>query len=172
MDNLDPFLTIAEMSVAFAGFASIVTIVARQDKDAWNPGNVNRFQVMVSSSLASAFFAMLPFSLLYFGFNSNEIWRYLSGVFAIYFLVLSIGFPAIVRLVRAGELSPKVAYPLAIMILSVTILQILAVIGAIKSSIGTYYLGTLCLLFLSAVSFARLVALCIVPQSKSNQHEL
>jgi hypothetical protein len=77
MDNLDPFLTVAELSVAFAGFASIVTIVARQDKDAWNDGNVNRFQLMVTSSLASIFFALIPFSFLYFGFNSNEIWRYL-----------------------------------------------------------------------------------------------
>ena len=33
MENLDPLLTIAEVSVAFAGFASIVTILAKQDVD-------------------------------------------------------------------------------------------------------------------------------------------
>ena len=76
-------------------------------------------------------------------------------------------FPTSMRLARAGELNPRVAYSVGFIILSVLIVQILATIGIMKPSVGTYYIGTLLLLFLSATSFARLVALCILPQNKS-----
>ena len=75
MDDLDPLLTIAEVSVAFAGFASLVTIVVRRDVQSGTDGNIVRFKNMIYMGLASILFALLPFAPLYFEIESESVWR-------------------------------------------------------------------------------------------------
>jgi hypothetical protein len=59
MENAEPLLTVAEVAVAFAGFASLVTVVARRGIETWTEGNMVRFRLMIYMSLSSIFFARL-----------------------------------------------------------------------------------------------------------------
>ena len=160
--NLDPLLTIAEVSVAFAGFASLVTVVARRDIGTWDGGNLLRFRLMIYMSLSSILFALLPFAFFYFDMPEEQAWRVSGGILGIYLgLYLSSIAPQMRRLVAEGDLNGYVAAISAVLGISTASVQLLALAGVLAASIGTYYIGTLYFLFLSGLSFARLVGLSI-----------
>jgi hypothetical protein len=169
MQDLDPLLTIAEVSVAFAGFASLVTVVARRDVDSWHEGNLMRFKLMIYMSLASVLFALLPFAFLYFGVAEIQVWRFSGGLVALFLgCYLAVTIPTFIQLAARGELNGYVAWVLTSLGIFTVILQGLGFFYVIEPSIGTYFIGTGYFLFLSAVSFARLVGASIPPAHHSN----
>jgi hypothetical protein len=168
MADLDPLLTIAEVSVAFAGFASLVTVVARRDIKSWNEGNLVRFRLMIYMSLSSILFALLPFAFLYFKLESETVWRYSGGLLGLYLgSYLSLSIPVFVKLVRSGELNGFVASTTASLGIVAAMVQILSFFYVFQPSVGTYFVGALYFLFLSGVSFVRLVAVSILPGDNS-----
>ena len=69
-ENLDVLLSIAEISVAFAGFSGIITAVVGRDGSDWDQGNLSRFRLMIFSSLSAIVASLLPFA---FFLNSDNI---------------------------------------------------------------------------------------------------
>ena len=77
-ENLDVLLSVAEISVAFAGFAGIITAVVSNNPKGWDKGNLNRFRLMIFSSLSAIVASLMPFVFL---LNSNQIdWTWNIGL--------------------------------------------------------------------------------------------
>ena len=53
----------SEISVGFAGFASIVVVFRRRSAGTWESADAFRFGAMLRASLLPAFFSMLPLPL-------------------------------------------------------------------------------------------------------------
>jgi hypothetical protein len=81
MANADLLLTIAEIAVAFAGFASLVSALSsgRSAKRALAQSIL--FRTMVLMSLTVVAFALLPFMTHGFGISPSMAWRLASGLF-------------------------------------------------------------------------------------------
>ena len=159
MTGEDVLLTTAEDGVAFAGFASVVTVFRRREAGDRAAGDAVRFRLMIAASLSVVLFALLPFAFAFFGLGEEEVWAASSAVLAVY-VVLFLGrsVPQSVRLASAGALSPGVAWPFLAGGVLTLVLQVLNVAGVgLHREIGPYFLGLLFLLALSGVSFARLL---------------
>jgi hypothetical protein len=166
MNSAEPLLTIAEVSVAFAGFASIVTVVASRGLEAWGPGNRMRFRLMIYMSLSSVLFSLLPFSFVLLEVSESTTWGLSSAALALFlgsYLIFSI--PGFSRLVRNGELNGYVAALSIGLGLVAVAVQVLSLVQIVSPPEGAYFVGVLYLLVLSAISFARLVAVSILPAS-------
>ena len=80
MENEDLLLTIAEVAVAFAGFASIVSVLGRRSSDTPEHINALRMRGMILSSLLAVAFSLLPFLLHGYGLTGGVLWRTSSAV--------------------------------------------------------------------------------------------
>jgi hypothetical protein len=155
----DALLTTAEIAVAFAGFASVVTVFRRRDDRSLSPPDIVRFQLMISASLSVVLFALLPFAFLFFGSAEPRIWSTSSAILALY---LGTSLVIITRrtlsLASAKALSPLVTWPFLVAAIGVFVLQVLNAAGVVfQRELGPYFLGLLYLLVLSGFSFARLL---------------
>ena len=56
----DVLLTLAEVSVAFAGFSSVVVLFVHRDPANWPPAVPARLRAMVESSLGTLYASLLP----------------------------------------------------------------------------------------------------------------
>jgi hypothetical protein len=163
VDSLEPLLTVAEVSVAFAGFASIVTVVA--GRRSWGEGNMIRFNLMIQMSLYSIAFSLLPFSLLYFDISEGKVWYVASTALGIFLgIVMCLSAPNFLRLIREKELNVFVSGFSYVLMIVGAIAQFSVTIGEVEADIGPYFLGLLCLLALSGLSFARLMGVSILPE--------
>lgn len=159
MTGADPLLTIAEVAVAFAGFASVVTVFRRREDGRWSGADAQRFQLMIGGSLSVVFFALLPFAFDFFGARPTTIWTASSALLAVY-MSATLAFYAWrgFRILGAEGLSPRVYWPTVIGAAAATALQLLNVAGlGFAHEIGPYYLGLLYLLIVAGVSFSRLL---------------
>lgn len=86
MRESDAFLTIAEFSIALAGFTSVVVVFARQGG---RFSAVDRFRVQNAlwTSLGPAVIAFCPFAFGLFDFSATAVWRASSAVFSAYLAV-------------------------------------------------------------------------------------
>lgn len=152
-------LVVAEIGVAFAGFASVVTAFRRRSGDDWSPEDAMRFQFLIIPSLAAMALALLPFVLAYFGVGEPDRWRACSVVMGV---IVGVIFALVVRrllkLIVRRALHPAVAIPSLIGALAVVALQFCNAAGAgLDPGIAAYFAGLFYLLLLSAASFARLL---------------
>jgi uncharacterized membrane protein YozB (DUF420 family) len=79
----DLLLTTAQIGMALAGFAGLVTLLGRPSLRADARLNEIRFRSMVELSLTLAAFALLPFVPVELGFAEAPSWRAASSVYAI-----------------------------------------------------------------------------------------
>jgi hypothetical protein len=159
MIGTEALLTIAEVGVAFAGFASVVIVFRRREDGNWAPADVVRFQVMISASLSVVLFAMLPFAFIVFGVEDATVWASCSAILGAY---LAVRLVRVARrslpLVSTAGLNPFVAWPSFAGAFLAIVLQVLnAANFLLHRELGPYFIGLLYLLVLSAVSFARLL---------------
>jgi hypothetical protein len=151
-------LTTAEIAVAFAGFASVVAVFRRRE-DSWAPQDVLRFQLMITASLAVVFFALFPIAIHFFGASASSVWSFSSGVLCL-FISLTLGLVArrAVSLTVEANLNPYISWSFIAAGLATVALQALNAAGVIfEQELGPYFVGLLYLLFLAAVSFARML---------------
>ncbi len=83
---MEGFSDLIELSIALAGFTSIVVVFAHKDEK-WNPLDKFRITNALMTSLGSTFLAALPAGLLYIGVTENQIWRIECLVVSSYFFV-------------------------------------------------------------------------------------
>ncbi|TNF56234.1 hypothetical protein EP227_01020 [bacterium] len=55
MEAGEVFLTIAKISVAFAGFSGMLTALRQRSDNMWNRGDILRFWQMIEVSLSASF---------------------------------------------------------------------------------------------------------------------
>ena len=88
MEHGDLLLTLAEVSVAFAGFSGVVAVFGRRDPSSWSFADRYRFLLLVESSLSLLLFCILPFGLSSLHITDESVWRAMSALVVSY-LVLS-----------------------------------------------------------------------------------
>jgi len=77
-------LSLAQLGVAFAGFAAIVVLFGRGDSGRWRDRErANRFHGMVVHSLVAVFFCLLPLLLDAFTSDPSSIWLIASALLGI-----------------------------------------------------------------------------------------
>jgi hypothetical protein len=86
MEWADVLLAIAEVSIAFAGFASIVAILGGREGGGWRTEDVDRFWVMIEYSFAALLFALVPFAFFHLGVGEPALWRVGSALMSTFLL--------------------------------------------------------------------------------------
>ena len=66
MSAEDFLLTLAEVSITFAGFSGLLAVVRRLGSP-WTPAEVVGLWYMVATTVGALFFSLLPFLLFFFG---------------------------------------------------------------------------------------------------------
>ncbi len=155
MQDSDLLLTIAEVAVAFAGFASLVSILGqRAAQDDFYVSSV-RMRAMVLYSLLVVAFALVPFVLNRYGLRDEAVWRVSSALFAI--AVVAVEVWLIRRVVGLHALSRRTRPVLVIVIptLSVASVTLLANATVVPSRLtaAVYLTGLGLLLFLAGLVF-------------------
>ena len=83
MANADLMLTMAEIAVAFAGFAGLVTVIAQRLSGADTTVATGRLQGMLVLSLLVAAFSFVPQLVAGFGLSEEAVWRASSGLYGL-----------------------------------------------------------------------------------------
>jgi hypothetical protein len=77
----DVLLTVAQVGLGLAGFGSLVSTFV-DPADGWKQFDVVRFRSLIGLSLATLFFALLPFVFFGLGFSESASWRAGSAIAA------------------------------------------------------------------------------------------
>ncbi|MCP4003391.1 MAG: hypothetical protein GY725_04270 [bacterium] len=85
--DTDYLYTVAEVSVALAGFAGLVTVLARRDDASSAQRDAHLLQSMLFVSLMVTAFSLFPRLPVSFGLAPQSGWRISSGVFFVAWLV-------------------------------------------------------------------------------------
>lgn len=83
MPHPDLMLTIAQIGMALAGFAGLVTLLGRPGPEVSARLDELRFRSMIELSLTLSAFALLPFVPEELGASDAASWRIASGVYAL-----------------------------------------------------------------------------------------
>jgi len=79
----DTLLTIAEIAVALAGFASLVSVIDRRRDDSSRAVDSLRLRMMLEVALRNAALALLPLPFLPLAPSDPIIWRIASGLYLV-----------------------------------------------------------------------------------------
>ncbi len=156
--NTDALLTIAEISIAFAGSTSIAVLFRRRS-GRWSPQDAFRFQAMLATSFGALLFSVLPIVVHSYGVTESASW----GISSVALLVaIAVGGYLSGRAVHSLAEQPDfsllitlttwVGGFLAGMLLALNILSV-----AFHREQGPYLTALLWLLPLSSIQFIRLV---------------
>ena len=80
-------LTIAEISIGFAGFAGIVALFGRRAAGAWSAIDRIRFDALIAYALTSLFAALLPLVVYYVASDHVSPWKLSSALFGVVLLL-------------------------------------------------------------------------------------
>ena len=159
MQSAQALSTLAEVSVAFAGFSGIVTVFRRRNPGEWSRLDRFRFRFMVEFSLATLALSLLPFFLSELGLPDSGVWGCSSVVLgggAAYYLVRSL--VRLRALVRGGEpVSRRVAAVSVTVGIGITVSAFLNATGWFSQASGVYLTGVGGCLFVSSAMFAQLL---------------
>ncbi len=155
----ESLLTIAEVSVGFAGFASIVTVLGKRSGAEALQDSL-RIRIMLVYSLSVAFLCFLPAILRGYAVPEATVWRLSSAVLAGTALIL---FFTIIQ-PRAGDVVRSLPYSRSYKALGVS-LSLAPVLGCGLAAAGvgsqlasaTYLFSLALLLLVAAMVFVRLV---------------
>jgi len=102
------FLTVAELSVALAGFGSLASLIGRQPGAESAAVDAGRLRGMLERSLSVMILSIFPVSLTSFGLPSDIVWG-VSGVIFVVSAPLLFWLP-VRRLRQLPEYQPSFAY--------------------------------------------------------------
>ena len=80
MDYSETLLTIAELAVALAGFAGLITVIGRDRHSKSTVADALRLRMMLELALTAAAFALLPLPFIRPEIYEPELWRLASGI--------------------------------------------------------------------------------------------
>jgi hypothetical protein len=166
LNDADFLFTVAEVSVALAGFAGLVSVVADRLGGRSGELGAHRLRTMLLYSLTATFFCLIPYICIRAGLAEIPSWRLCSaGLFIAWLLVFGRAFPRARRFSRGIPFLHLLLAYLGIA-LSVVGLAVLAAnaAGAFGSHANVAYLVAIVLLLLAATRlFVRLFVSLIRP---------
>jgi dipeptide/tripeptide permease len=160
-------LTTAELSVAFAGFASLAGILGRRMSRDDPRVDSGRLINMLTISLGATAIALAPLLPMLFGWSQGMVWR-LSGTFGL--LLYGAIAPGLVRRARQmrqfegyNPVSNAINFTLA----GISVAALLCCIIGLPPAnpFATYYGALLALLAQSAILFFRVIASLLRPNA-------
>ena len=168
MDAEGTLEVIAEISIAFTGFAGIVGALAGARL---RPAQLQvwlSFWFMIESGLGTLFAALFPMLPYHLGLPDPHVWSASSG-FVVILIVCHIAFMS-PRFIRASRDPSNVRVPAlqigarsALVIALVS--QLLNALGVgLPQSAGGFLIGLYCLLLLSGLNFAGLMFVLLRPE--------
>ena len=83
MIESDILLTVAELSVAFAGFATLAGVLGKPRSVDAAIMNAARLRGMLESAILALAFALIPFVPFLFGLGQNASWRLAAAAFLV-----------------------------------------------------------------------------------------
>ena len=161
---------IAEISIAFTGFAGIVGAIAGgklrpEQPHVWLP-----FWAMIEVGLGTLFAALFPLLPYYLGLPDRHVWSASSGLVVILIAChLVFMAPRFIRALRDPSYVrlPAIDITLRLSILIVLVSQILNAIGVgLPQSAGGFLIGLYFLLLLSGLNFTYLMFVLVRPESE------
>ena len=165
VDDLDVLLSIAEISVAFAGFAGIITAVTGRTGGDWDLANLTRFRLMIYSSLSAVVACLIPYVFL---LNSEQVnWTWSIGLLGLFLLAFS-GFWIRSFIIRRNNLNNYVSFGVSFIAIVGTIAQFGALAGFFHQDLGIYFIGVFCLFIQTCIAFIRLVQGAILKEVDAN----
>ncbi len=163
-DRGDILLTMAELALGFAGFASIVVAFRRRDAEPWNDPDAFAYRGMLRSSLFACFFALLPFPIGAFGASDRADWALSSGALALYVAYTIRVLVAFVRVVGLPQGVRRYFISISFGYAACGILQVLNAADIVfHRSFPPYLLGVSWLLAVAGINFFRLV---VIPEPR------
>jgi hypothetical protein len=161
MQQEETLLTLAEVSIAFAGFASIAVHFRRRATGLWTPEDAFRFQVMIISSLSALFFSLFPLALGAYSISESAVWAWSSGLLLLAFTAaVGRGLPKVAKLVREARASLALAVISQVLIVGAVVLQVLNVLSlGFSREPAPYLTGVVLLVLFCCIEFVRLVAI-------------
>ena len=92
MDAANQLMTLAEISVALAGFAGIISAVQLRNDSDVTLGRVISLAIILYASLGGVFFFAFPLLLMNFGLSEAEVWKWSSLLIGLTQVYLAIFF--------------------------------------------------------------------------------
>jgi hypothetical protein len=160
MEGSDVLIVIAEVSVAFAGFAGIVAVFRQRGLEEWAPVDAVRFRFMVECSLTTILFALLPFVFHHLGASPTATWSACSALMAAAIGGLLVIASLRVRRLRSqasGFSSALLRFMQAVALLAIALLVLNALSVGFTAEFGPYLAALAWVLVASGVNFFRLL---------------
>ena len=134
---MDTLLTLAEVSVAMAGFSSIVVMFKRRESETWRKADADRFNGMILHSMLAVAFSFLPFTFTLLAVSESYSFQFCSGLLAI---ITGLQVVITSRLESSGALWIKTQ--VIVGGLTTAVLQALGAFGVFpEHGLGIYFLG-------------------------------
>jgi hypothetical protein len=171
VQNSELLLTIAEIAVAFTGFASLISVLASKSTTEHPLLQSVRFQGMVNMSLIAVAFSLVPFVPLHLGLSPALSWRISSALFLLVGLASTINGArqaaiarATVGAIKGGTVRVTIIFggvTVALVLLGANTLGFTA-----ATAFGLYATALLLFLFGSGVAFMALLFAHIHPVTR------
>ena len=87
MDTLSDLLVLAQISMAFVGFAAIVVVFRERGGEEWSGFQIALISTMIEFGFAALFFSLLPVVLSRLGITGDLAWRGCSVLIGLFLLV-------------------------------------------------------------------------------------
>ncbi|KPK57583.1 MAG: hypothetical protein AMS21_11305 [Gemmatimonas sp. SG8_38_2] len=155
MEGADLLPTLAEIAVAFAGFASLVSILGGRSSGDQLVANLVRLRGMLQSAIVVLAFSFAPFLPAKFGASAEVSWRTAGAVYALAMLApIPFQYPRIL----SSPVNSRVAVSIGLMQI-VAGLALAASVATLSSNVvvGAYHFALFVGLATSSVLFMRVV---------------
>jgi hypothetical protein len=156
-EDRETLFVIAEVGVAFAGFASIVSVLARRSGSDSAYLDASRLRGMLFSSLSAVALCFVPLVPFQYGLSAEVAWRISGGA-----LIVGSGLPFLrgyldYRIFSQAGVVPGLAIRITVIALCVVpaLMGLGLLLGFADSA--TYITGVLLLLASAGIGFARLI---------------
>ncbi len=160
MNEIDQLLTIAEVSVALAGFAGIVaTFQFRQQANIYR-GHVLALSMIVNISLVGALFSVLPLIFLNYGMAEQSVWSLCSGLMGVNISMFIVYVWRTTRLSSLPMNTRAVFILFFMMAFAIVVANFMNSMGLVfERDFGTYFISFIFCFFLVGYNFSRLLML-------------
>ena len=159
---------VAEISIAFTGFAGIVGALAGEKLRPTHPHVWLPFWAMIEGGLGTLFAALFPMLPYYLGLSERHVWAASSSLIVI-LIVCHVVFmgPRFIRAMRhpSWVRLPALEIPLRSAIVIAFLSQLLNALGlGLQQSVGGFLVGLYLLLLLSGLNFVYLIFVLVRPE--------
>ncbi len=164
LSESDVLLTVAEVAIAFAGFASLVGILGQRYSSDDPRVSGTRMRGMIVFSLIAVAFSLLPFVVRKYGFEEATVWKLSSGLFFLAFLGAGVWVARVVGRLRRLDLVGRRVNPLICTIpflgaiTGTVLLGLNTVVSSPRVAPAVYLTGLLLLLFMAGFAFSVMVS--------------